>query len=169
MCSVNKMMQLHKKQMVVLAGKCCICWLVVAGNAVAQNAKPPETYVSIGNTCESNIARLDKIHSEAGDSGLVIAIARLGEGEQTHRLNQRRLHNARLYLEKVRGRAPKTIITAESDQVRGRGRIEIYVQGKLVDVLGVGRREDLYAGSCDGTGVLDRYFYDARRRKSRRQ
>ncbi len=161
------MMQLHKKRVTVLAGLCCIWWVVVTYNAAAQNAQSPEAYVSIGNTCESNIARLDRMHSEAGDSGLVIAIARLGDGEQTRRLNQRRLHNVRLYLEKVRGRAPKTIITAESDRTRGRGRVEIYVGGKLVDVLGVGRGEDLYAGSCDGTGELDHLFYDSHRRKSR--
>jgi len=167
MCSVNKMMRLHKKRMTVIAGMCCICWLVVTGNAVAQNAESPETYVTIGNTCESNIARLDRIHSEAGDDGLVIAIARLGDGEQSRHLNRRRLHNVRLYLERVRGRTPKTLITAESDRARGRGRVEIYRGGKLVDVLGVARGEDLYAGSCDGTSQLDHLFYDSRSRKSR--
>lgn len=160
-------MQLRKKRMTILASVCCICWLVVTGNAVAQNAESPESYVTIGNSCESNIARLDRIHSEAGDDALVIAIARLGDGEQSRRVNQRRLHNIRLYLEEVRGRAPKTLITAESNRARGRGRVEIYVGGKLVDVIGVGRGEDLYAGSCDGTSELDHLFYDSRRRKSR--
>lgn len=159
-------MEFHKKRMTVLAGMCCMCWLVVT-SAVAQNAESPATYVTIGNTCESNIARLDRIHSEAGDDGLVIAIARIGDGEQSRRLNQRRLHNVRLYLERVRGRAPKTLITAESERARGRGRVEIYVGGKLVDVLGVARGEDLYAGSCDGTSEVDHLFYDSRRRKSR--
>ncbi len=161
------MMQLHKTRMNFLAGMCCICSLVGTGNAVAQNPVSPETYVTIGNTCESNIARLDRIHSEAGNDGLVIAIARLGDGEQSRRLNHRRLHNIRLYLERVRGRAPKTLITAESDRARGRGRIEVYIGGKLVDLLGLARGEDLYAGSCDATSELDDLFYDSRRRKSR--
>lgn len=160
-------MEFHKKPMTVLAGICCTCWLVITSNAFAQNAESSATYVTIGNTCESNIARLDRIHSEAGDDGLVIAIARIGDGEQSRRLNQRRLHNVRLYLERVRGRAPKTLITAESERARGRGRVEIYVGGKLVDVLGVARGEDLYAGSCDGTSEVDHLFYDSRRRKSR--
>ena len=159
-------MQLHKR-MKVLAGMSLMCCLVVTGIAIAQNADSPERNVTIGNTCESNIARLDRIHSEAGDGGLVIAISRLGDGEQSRRLNLRRLHNVRLYLESVRGRAPKTLITAESQRASGRGRIEIYVGGKLVDVLGVARGEDLYAGSCDGTSELDHRFYDARRRKPR--
>ncbi len=167
MCSVNNMMQGNKNRIALLVCACCMWWLAATGHAAAQNAESPETYVAIGNTCESNIARLDRIHSEAGNDGLVIAIARLGDGEQSQRLNQRRLRNIRLYLERVRGRAPKTIITAESDRARGRGRVEIYVGGKLMDVLGLRRSEDLYAGSCDGTGELDKYFYDSRRRKSR--
>jgi len=40
------------------------------------------------------------------------------------RLNQRRLHNVRLYLEKVRGRAPKTLTLAEGEQVQGRARVK---------------------------------------------
>ena len=160
-------MHLNKKRIKVLAGICCLWLLVAASDAIAQNTESTETNVEIGNTCESNIARLDRIHSEAGESGLMIAIARLGNGEQSRQLNQRRLHNLRLYLEKVRGRAPRTIITAEGDRARGRGRIEIYVGGKLVDVMGVGRSEDLYAGSCDETGELDKYFYDSRRRNRR--
>jgi hypothetical protein len=72
-------------------------------------------------------------------------------------------------LRKFGGGAAKMIITAEGEPARGRGRIEIYVVGKLVDVLGVGRGEDLYAGSCDGTGELDHLFYDSRRRKLRRR
>ena len=168
MCSVkNNMKQRHNKRIAFLICTCCIWWLAATGHTAAQNAESPETYVAIGNTCESNIARLDRIYSEAGSDGLVIAIARLGDGEQSRRLNQRRLHNVRLYLEKVRGRAPKTIIIAEGKPVRGRGRVEIYVGGKLMDVLGVRRGEDLYAGSCDGTGELDHLFYDSRRRKSR--
>lgn len=158
-------MHLNKKRIRVLTGICCLWLLVGTSDATAQNTHSAETNVEIGNTCESNIARLDRIHSEAGESGLLIAIARLGNGEQSRQLNRRRLHNLRLYLEKVRGRAPRTIITAEGDRARGRGRVEIYVGGKLVDVMGVARSEDLYAGSCDGTGELDKYFYGSRRNR----
>lgn len=161
------MKQRHSKRTVGFICLGVLWWLAVTIHAAAQKAESPETYVAIGNTCESNIARLDRIHSEAGADGLVIAIARLGDGEQARRFNQRRLHNFRLYLEEVRGRAPRTIITAEGEPARGRGRVEIYVGCKLVDVLGVGRGEDLYAGSCDATGELDHLFYDSRRRKSR--
>ncbi len=144
-----------------------VLWSTIASHAAAQEAKPPEPFFDTYNNCESNISWLDYVHSQAGNDGLVIAIARLGDGEQPRRLIQRRLHNVRLYLEKVRGRAPKTLIVAEGEQARGRGRVEFYVGGKLIGALSVGRGEDLYAGSCDGTGDLDKYFYDSRRRKSR--
>lgn len=160
----HKMMQHHNKLMVLSVAILC---LLVVSHAAAQETKTPEVFFDTYNNCESNISWLDHVHSEAGSDGLVIAIARLGDGEQSRRLNQRRLHNVRLYLEKVRGRAPKTIVTAESDQVRGRGRVEFYVGGKLKGALSVGRGEDLYSGSCDGTGELDYLFYDSRRRKSR--
>lgn len=163
MFSVNKMIQHHNKR---LAFPAFVLGLIVASHAAAQEAKAPKPFFDTYNNCESNISWLDYVHSEAGESGLVIAIARLGDGEQPRRLNQRRLHNVRLYLEKVRGRAPKTLIVAEGEQVQGRGRVEFYVGGKLMGTLSVGRAQDLYAGSCDGTGELDHLFYDSRRRKS---
>jgi len=100
----------------------------------------------------------------AGD-GLIIAIARLGSGEQRSDLNRRRLHNLKLWLHEIRGRETKTIITAVGDRVRGRGRIEIYTGAKLVDVLGLGKDEDLAVGSCDGTGKIDHLYYGSRRRR----
>jgi hypothetical protein len=122
--------------------------------------------VSIGNTCDSNIARLDNWDSRAGDE-LVIAIARLGDGERERVLNRRRLHNVRLYLETVRGRDPKKIVTAEGERAQGRGRVEIYVGGKLADVMGMGRNEDFAAGSFDGTGKLDHLYFSRRARRVR--
>lgn len=159
-------MRARGKQLSLLA---LILWLTVASNAAAQEAKTPKPFFDTYNNCESNISWLDYVHSEAGDNWLVIAIARLGDGEQLRRLNQRRLHNVRLYLEKIRGREPKTLIVAEGEQVQGRGRVEFYVGGKLIGSLSAGRGEDLYAGSCDGTGELDHLFYDLRRRKSRKR
>ncbi len=157
-------MQRHNKRLAFLA---FVLGVILASHAAAQEAKPPKPFFDTYNNCESNISWIDYVHSEAGESGLVIAIARLGDGEQPHRFNQRRLHNLRLYLEKVRGRAPKTLIVAEGERVQGRGRVDFYVGGKLMGTLSVRRGEDLYAGSCDGTGELDHLFYDSRRRKSR--
>ncbi len=51
---------------------------------------------------------------------------------------------------------------------QGGGRIEIYVGGKLADVMGMGRNEDFVAGSCDGTDESDRLYYRYFSRRARR-
>src|SRR5713101_4220300 len=56
--------------------------------------------------CEFHIATLDAAHNQAGKEGLVIAIARLGDGEQRPELNRRRLHNVRAYLVEFDHRSP---------------------------------------------------------------
>ena len=145
-----------------------ICTLSL-GTAIsaAQNSEVPERFVDLANNCESNIMRLHNIHSMAGEDGLIIAISRLGNGERSRNLNHRRLYNARLWLERIRDRRSSTIITAEGERVGGRGRIEIYVGGKLVDILGMGQGEDLAVGSCDGTGEIDHLYYGSRRQLRR--
>lgn len=145
----------------------CVLWsLSPLGQEATRPVQTPETNFEIENTCEFNIARLNKLHFEAGDS-LVIAIARLGDGERRRDRNRRRLYNAYLYLTRIRGRSPTTVILAEGQRVRGRGRVEMYVNGKLADVFGFGRNEDFAVGSCDGTGKFDYLYYGKRLRKSR--
>jgi hypothetical protein len=99
--------------------------------------------------CESDIAILDSASGQAGESGLIIVIARLGDGERNRELNRRRLYNVRRYLTEWDGhRNPKSIVTAEGERVGGYGRIELYVGGKLFYVLLVRRNADLIVGSC---------------------
>lgn len=113
--------------------------------------------------CENHIAVLEAAHHDAGKDGLIIVIARLGAGEDRPDLNRRRLYNARAYLtEYLNLRAPETIVTAEGEQVKGYGRIELYVGGKLYYVLALKRNADLIVGSCEPE-ALD----DARQRKLR--
>lgn len=100
--------------------------------------------------CEHHILILESAHHAAGKDGLVILIARLGNGENRQDLNRRRLHNARVYLtEYLKLRAPEPIVTAEGEQVKGYGRIELYVGGKLHYVLALKRNADLIVGSCE--------------------
>ncbi|HEU0143690.1 MAG TPA: hypothetical protein VFQ47_02785 [Nitrososphaera sp.] len=64
--------------------------------------------------CESDIAILDAASGLAGESGLIIVIAWLGDGERDRNWNRRRLYNVRTYLTEWDGRRdPKTIVTAE--------------------------------------------------------
>jgi len=101
------------------------------------------------SNCEENISILGAATQAVDKDGLLIVIARLGDGEQSRELNRRRLHNVRTYLsEYVHARAPETIITAQGDRVSGHGRIELYVGGKLFHVLTISRNGDLLVGSC---------------------
>lgn len=112
-------------------------WVVLAfactTEAQTNNSAPAEVEPY---PCEYNISTLSAAHHAAGENGLVIVIARLGDGEHTKMLNRRRLHNARVYLTEFDWRrGPETVITAEGESVKGYGRLELYVQGKLFRVL----------------------------------
>jgi hypothetical protein len=150
-----------------------ITWLTLfygaTANVPAQTVSSLEMQVNSPNQCESNISRIFAAHIEAGKDNLIIIIARLGDGERSRDLNYRRLHNFQTFLAKVHGHDPNTMITAEGKRAAGRGRLEVYIKGKLWDVLGLGRGEDLYVGACDGTVKEEaRLFYDSRRRRLRK-
>ncbi len=101
------------------------------------------------SSCETNITILSAAHQASGRDGLLIVIARLGDGERDRKLSYRRLHNVRTYLsEYVNARSPGSIITAEGEPAGGLGRVELYVAGKLFHVLTVPRNGDLLVGSC---------------------
>ena len=115
--------------------------------SAAQSSEPVPT------NCEYNISILTGAHRQAGDDGLIIMIARLGNGERRRELNQRRLHNARTFLVEFGSRSPDTIITAEGERVAGYGRVEFYVDGKMFSALAVGRNDDLRVGACSFEGA----------------
>lgn len=105
--------------------------------------------------CENNIAVIEAAHKATGKDGLLIIIARLGDGERRKALNYRRLHNASAYLtDYLNVRSSETVVIGEGERINGYGRIELYVGGKLFDVLAVGRNADLIVGSCEPE-VLD--------------
>jgi hypothetical protein len=68
--------------------------LLIAGcsNSLAQQqpTKP--------QNCESDIAILDAASGQAGENGLIIVIAMLGDGERDRNWNRRRLYNVRTCL-----------------------------------------------------------------------
>lgn len=98
-------------------------WSKVRGN----QAKP--------NGCEVAMLYLDNSTSEAGkdSEGHIIAIARLGDGERSVRLDRRRLEFVRNYL--INRKGWNKLVTASGERVKGYGRVELYVSGKLLYVL----------------------------------
>lgn len=115
--------------------------------------------------CETHIAMLDIAHQDAGPTGLIIMIGRLGTGEQSRVLNQHRLYSARSYLTEYRAlRLPETIVIAEGERVNGYGQIELYIGGRLHTAFALRRNAELSVGSCEPP-ELD----DARQRELRKK
>lgn len=125
--------------------------------------------------CEFNVAVLSEAHQVAGENGLIIVIARLGDNETKRELNHRRLHNVRVYLSEFPfgwHRKPETIITAEGERVKGYGRIELYVGGRLFRSLAVKRNGDFLVGSCEPDDIrpkkAEENLYPYRSKKPRK-
>jgi hypothetical protein len=72
------------------------------------------------------------------------------------------------FLRDSKGRDPKTIVTAHGERVKGKGVVELYVGGALVGTFYVGRKEDLYLGTCEDREPEDKLLFDSRRRNTRK-
>jgi len=113
--------------------------LVTESITVAQD-RSADAHVAklMPGNCETNSADLDDLRNEAlegaGKDGVIIAIARLGNRETSRIQNRRRLLAVKNHLVKY-GVPVQKIITAEGERVNGYGRVELYVAGKLRNIL----------------------------------
>jgi hypothetical protein len=80
------------------------------------------------------------------DETTIFIIARLGTGESSRRLNQRRLYAPTQYFIETRGIPETKIVAAEGARVKGPGLVEIYVGGKLYAVFKMKRHRDFSQG-----------------------
>ncbi len=121
-----------------------------ASNVVSRTAKQSPPPIAAPTNCESNAITLDTVHQMAGEDGLIIAIAHLGSGEQRRGPNRRRLNSVVVHLT-ARGlkRSRQTVVAGEGERVKGYGRVDLYVAGKLVAVLAAERNRNLPVDSCD--------------------
>lgn len=140
-----------------------LCLIVGAVSVCAAQNTESSKSASPGS-CEQNSAILDNMRYVAvqgsGKDSLVIAVARLGNGETSRELNRRRLYNLGIYWKEY-GLPTKRLILAESERVDGYGRVELYVMGKLFDVLLVYRGKDLCVICCGD----DKRYYPLRGKK----
>ena len=106
---------------------CYLSPTVVAQNKVVDVPITP-------NNCEDALAILDMtvIEGQKEKQSHYIVIARLGDGERAQRLNQRRLRAVMSYF---RNKGESRVILASGERVKGLGRIELYVGGKLLYVI----------------------------------
>jgi hypothetical protein len=152
---------------------CVLClFLVSVHPIVAQDQPGPPTGYEFSKrptNCEINIIRMEAVTKQAVQvithEGVMIAIARLGDGERSREINRRRLHNIRVYLTSYQSFAPQKVITAEGEPASGHGRVELYLGGKLVDVLLVDRGKDLCVECCDGDERYYPYLKDKKRKR----
>lgn len=136
------------------------------GSVAFAQTPLPSAFPDKPTNCETNAAHLDKVPQARfqgwiGD-GAVIVISRLGDGEYSRELNRRRLFNVRYRLEHYRGLNPQRVVTAEGERTRGYGRVEVYVDGALFQVLVAGRGKDLCVTCC---GSYEEFYPERQRRR----
>lgn len=119
--------------------------------------------------CETYSVDIDRMVSVASElikqSDFIILIARLGDGERNREFNRRRLHNVEEKL-KADGVEEKKIIIAEGERVKGLGRVEIYIGGRMVESLRAKRNKDICVECC---GDDERYYPYKAKLNSKRQ
>jgi hypothetical protein len=102
--------------------------------ALSQAQTQTEPFLGDGASNEDSKAILDLIAQRAGNGKLIIMIARHGDREPRG-INRRRLGRASQYLQNTRAIPKSRLIVAEGTRVRGRGKLEIYLDGKLLVVF----------------------------------
>ena len=96
---------------------------------------------------------LSKMTAEqARSGGVLVAVARLGDGEKSRGANRRRLYNVREYIKDRVGIGAEMVVVAEGERVKGPGRVEFYLGGEIVGGLLLGRNKDLCLLCCEEVG-----------------
>jgi hypothetical protein len=137
--------QMNVNRSILSIGLIFMLLAAMAPNLVAQHrasspAKP--------HSCEDALLYLDMIALEARkfSQGYIIVIARLGQRENSMRLNKKRLKSANAYLG---GKVENKIVAAYGERAKGFGQLEFYVNGKLLYVLAYPRNVII---DCSGLG-----------------
>lgn len=123
---------------------CLFSILVVFGNfGFAQKVQDKIENQGFGVSdtplnCEMNLQKLEKarelVRNQQNKKGVLILIARLGDKERDTSLNELRLKNVRHGLEFELG-VVNEIIETEGKRKNGFGRVEFYLEGRLIGAL----------------------------------
>lgn len=94
--------------------------------------------------CEGAAQRLDfaVVNTRKLEGAYLILIARLGTGEFSRSLNQARLSIVEEYV--LRRGSDLKYVLAQGSRVKGLGRLEVYVGGKLADIMPLRRNAKGY-------------------------
>lgn len=117
--------------------------LAVGLTAAARTGDEPKSVLGVAGTCEEAKALLDLLRKDVGDDGVIVLVARSGEGETSRKINGQRLYAVWSYLHNAGKFPADRLVKAEGEKVRGRGRVELYAKGKLMLVLTAKRGGDI--------------------------
>jgi len=129
-------------------------WVLATMSAGAAQGRQVEARAKASRpgNCETNSAHLDDVRNDvlrrADKNEVVVAVARLGDKEMSRTHNRRRLRAVRDYLVKY-GVPAESVVTAEGERVKGYGRVELYVKGKLRTVLSANPNKALCVDCCE--------------------
>jgi hypothetical protein len=109
--------------------------------------QPPFVVEANGDECEMNSLHIRFLRGQVEQGHHTVkVVARLGDVEQGHDLNKRRLHNAQTALKRHR---ITSVEVTEGEKVNGLGRVEFYIDNKLFMVSIVRTGKDLCVTCCD--------------------
>lgn len=111
----------------------CSAHQVMAENITQSQQGATELQPYSPANCETALHYLEDAVLEARktNDAYIIAILRLGSGESANRYRSRHNH-MKEYLERFYG---ERVVVAQGERVRGLGRIELYVNGRLFNAL----------------------------------
>lgn len=120
-------------------------------NAQTNQGRPPsEPYLPAN--CEDSEAYLDVVAGEAlgaaAGGEVLIAVARMGNGETPMSLNRDRLEAVRMYLVR-RGLPASNVVFARGERVSGLGRVEFYLSGTLSRSILARRNRGICTECCN--------------------
>lgn len=122
--------------------------LLIGANQLARAQNEPWLNPTRPNKCEDALSLLDTaaVDAQTDVENSIIVIARLGDSEKSQKLNQRRLKAA---AERLRDKARNNVVAAVGGRVKGYGRLELYVGGRLRYVIAYPRNGII---DCRGLG-----------------
>jgi hypothetical protein len=119
-----------------------------AGVCAQEAPLPPDIIQANAKRCQLNTIHIANSGAVAQTTNeRMFVVTRLGTGETSHRLSQRRLADIKAeYGDNFRN---GKIVLTEGARVRGLGRVEFYLGSKLYWVTLLPRNADFCSGCCD--------------------
>jgi hypothetical protein len=119
-----------------------LCALLITPVA-AQTEQKPKAALGTAGSCEEAKALLDLLRNDVDGEGVIILVARLGDGERSRQINGPRLDAVWSYLHHAGQFPAERLVKAEGEKVGGSGRIDIYAKGRLTLTLTAKRGGDI--------------------------